>query len=187
MVFVVTGWMRSGTSMMMQALEAGGLPVVRNTDRDHFAERHADDSYHPNGDGLYELLPREYQRGGFERDGHVVKVVAPWLHWLKRCDKAVLMLRDPEEIRQSYEAFTGHDILPGFAASYETRMQRCRVRLAELGADVTEFCYRDVLADPLSAMRLLQFDGWPIDAEQAAAVIQPERCRFRRELLAEGI
>lgn len=175
-VYVVTGWMRSGTSMMMDCLAAGGLPTLKSDRRNGYAAHHADEYYHPNPNGLHELTPEEYRIGGFEKDKHAVKVVAPWLPWLKRCDKAILMLRDPEEIRQSYEAFVGQQVDARFVEQYEHRMQRCREYFAGLGASLIDVPYRDVLNEPLRWFGMLADRGWPIDDVAAAGVVDQAKC-----------
>lgn len=45
MIYIVSGFMRSGTSMMMQALIAGGMQASFSTQRNQFANNLADDYY----------------------------------------------------------------------------------------------------------------------------------------------
>ncbi len=53
MIYLVSGDMRTGTSMMMQALEAGGLEAVYNENRDRMNQQYGDKDYQPNGGGFY--------------------------------------------------------------------------------------------------------------------------------------
>lgn len=64
-VYVIGGFMRSGTSMMMRALEAGGMEACYRKSRDQMKARYADDQYDPNAGGLYELERRDYRRPDF--------------------------------------------------------------------------------------------------------------------------
>ena len=45
-IYVVTGYMRTGTSMMMQCLQAGGLEAVYSPAREGMNERHGEGNWH---------------------------------------------------------------------------------------------------------------------------------------------
>lgn len=113
MIYIVTGFMRSGTSMMCECLEAGGMSVVKSESRDRFGAAHSDERYAVNPNGLYEPNPGDMQTDGWPRmhDGKAIKVVFPLISSLAvHAYKVVAMLREPEEIRQSYEAAFGQRI-----------------------------------------------------------------------------
>jgi hypothetical protein len=77
-IYVVSGLPRSGTAMMMQMLEAGGLsPLIDN-------ERTADGD---NRKGYYEFAPVKHMQDGnvawvAEARGKVVKVISSLLQYL---------------------------------------------------------------------------------------------------------
>ena len=189
MIYLVTGFMRSGTSMMMAALEAGGLPTAKSRQRDAFARAHSDQHYQMNPTGLYELTPREFADPDFPApfDGFALKAVPPWVFSLPvHAYRAVMMLRDAEEIRQSCEA--------AFGARYElAQIRRAQTRIAACLRNrrdvfsLTHVEYREVLARPRDVFVRLHDDGWPMDADQSATVVDPARVRFRREHLVEGL
>lgn len=188
--YFVSGFMRSGTSMMMRALEAGGLDAVHNPVRNRLVEHHSDKFYSPNSGGLYELTSTQYQEWGFPQryKGKLVKCLYGGILRLAAVDdfKVVFMRRDAEEIRQSYEAFFG-TALPFGAAGVDDRLGlSLRTLRQRRDIDVVELQYRDVVSDPLAWMNLLRQRGWPIDAEKAAAVVDPQQCRFRLETLTVG-
>lgn len=185
--------------MMCQALEAGGMTVVRSPVRDRLNLAHSDAAYRPNPQGLYEPAMADLRKPAWwrQQDGKVVKCVVPWLQWLPVHEyRVVFTLRDPEEIRQSYRAAfgtVGDNGLPKtcptveeIAAevsealkSLENRKDVHRVMLAE---------YRGVVGNANSFFhRLARLDGWPIDVTRAAAVVDPAMCRFRRENLVAGL
>jgi hypothetical protein len=182
--------------MLMEALEAGGMSVVKSEARDEFNSAHSDGYYKPNPGSLYEAPLDEMRAPGWPRqhDGRVVKVVVPLLHHLAVHHYCVVMMkRDPEEIRQSYEAAFGERIQPG-------RVERCveqaeeQLRNRKDVRDISVIWYRDVLANPMKALSMmpgpLYWPGsqyWPFDVEKAAAAIKPGRCRFKREFLTAGI
>jgi hypothetical protein len=178
--------------MLMAALIGGGMPAAWSEARNHVANSQADDSYHPNRDGLYEVPLREYSQCGFPLAyaGKLIKVMVWGLPSLAVNQyRIVLMRRDPEEIRQSYEAFFGRPLRHPWLAEYGQRMEQAesllRNRRDVLWVDVLD--YRAVVDEPASAFERLAANGWPIDVNKSAAVVDPAQCRFRREALTIGI
>lgn len=185
MIYVVAAHPRSGTSMMMAALKAGGMELAWTGER----ERHnwQDGSYRPNAGGLYELPTTEQWQPGWPRqhDGKVIKCLVRWIRHLAVHEYRVLwMRRDPEEIRQSYRAAFG----------VETTCERIEQESDEALAmlmnrrdvkDIRILDYIEVIAEPEEAFSFLQWQGWPICAERAASVVDPKQHRFRRELLEQ--
>lgn len=189
-VFCVSGFMRTGTSMMMKCLEAGGLDAAFNPSRDNMNARHGDENYKPNPGGFYELDRKEYQQLGFPNmyKGKLLKCLFGGLSSFVAGDyKIVFMMRDPEEIRQSYEGFFGMKAPPVLKNYQEAMGYIIGIVQARTDMDITIFQYREVLADPLKHFQILKDSGFPIDVEKATAVVDPEQCRFRREILMEGI
>jgi hypothetical protein len=185
LIYLVVGHMRSGTSMMMSCLEAGGLPVVRSESRDRLNAAHSDQHYRPNPTSLYEPDERAMRVPGWPRqhDGHALKVVAPLLGRLAAHEyRVVFMRRDSEEIRQSYEgAFggrvTAQQIETVIAEALRTLNNRRDVH------EIIELQYGDVIDDPVLSLASL---GWPIDVQAAAAVVDPSLYRFRLNRLTVG-
>lgn len=176
---------------MMSALIAGGMAAAWSSERDGVAHAHADGMYHPNRSGLYEVPLREYTDADFplKYQGKLIKVMSWGLDGLAvnpQGYRVVLMQRDPEEIRQSYEAFFSQPLRMPWLEQYAERMERAvkmlRNRNDVLSIDVLQ--YRELVANPLTELALLD---WPIDVRAAAAVIDPKQCRFKRELLTVGI
>lgn len=99
-IVIVSGLPRSGTSMMMQMLEAGGLDVF--TDQ----ERQADDN-NPKGYYEHEAVKHLHKNGTWlkEANGKAVKVIAQLLPFLplKYRYKVVFMERDIHEVIQSQQ------------------------------------------------------------------------------------
>lgn len=178
---------------MMQALIAGGMDAAWSKERNTLAESHADDRYHPNRAGLFEVPLREYGECNFplKYQGKLIKVMAWGLDHLAvnpEGYRVVLMRRDPEEIRQSYEGFFQGQKCPPLT-EYHERMARAVAmlnnRLDVRRVDVLD--YADVIADPNRVFTWLHRNNWQIDPNKAAAVIDPAQYRFRKELLTAGI
>ena len=194
MLYVVSGFMRTGTSMMMRALEGGGLEAVYAPGRDDMRKKYADDQYDPNEGGLYELEREQYQAIDFPRayDGKLIKCLNMGVVTMATMPDGIMcvfMRRDVEEIRQSYDAFFGKQLGMLDPDTFQRRMDLIYERIENRWdvESLTELWYRNVVEYPLLAFASMANQGWPIDPEKAAAVVKPELCRFRREELTEGV
>ncbi len=104
--YIVSGLERSGTSMMMQILHAGGLPIAFDS------SRQSDEN---NPKGYYELeggkIINKLMNGSFsfnEHKGKFVKITAYGLKYLLPGNyKIIYMERNIEEILDSMEKMTG--------------------------------------------------------------------------------
>lgn len=98
-IIVVSGLPRSGTSLMMKMLEAGGLPLFVDGKR-------AADQFNPNGYYEYEAV-KQLKDGATswlaEACGHVVKVVSPLLPYLpdRYSYQVIFMNRALQEVIRS--------------------------------------------------------------------------------------
>lgn len=192
--YIVSGFMRTGTSMMMACLAAAGLDAVYNPVRDKMNKQFGDDKYVPNPGGFYELTAADFKDRMFptKYKGKLIKILYAGL---PRCCvgnyQVVFMLRDPEEIRQSFEAFFengDHTHFRNRIKTYHEDMEEAIARLRNRkDTTVTVLHYRDVVNDPFWAFSLLKESGWPIDVDKAAAVVDPSQCRFKLEELEIGI
>lgn len=183
-VTVVSGLPRSGTSLMMQMLEAGGMPVlvdgVREPDPD-------------NPRGYYEFEPvkrTRYDSKWLEcAKGRAVKVIYALLRDLPPGYqyRVILMHREPEEVLSSQAIMlrrmgtTGSIIPPDrLAAAFATDLSAV---LEELRGrpefQILHVEYRECLCDPGAvAARLSAFLGVGLDAERMVAV--PDEKLYRR-------
>ena len=99
-IIVVSGLPRSGTSLMMQMLDRGGIPIV--TDRVRAA-----DIDNPRGYYEFEAVKRTRQDGSWvpQARGKAVKLVSPLLYDLPagECYRILFMQRDLDEVLDSQE------------------------------------------------------------------------------------
>ena len=191
-VYVVSGFMRSGTSMMMKALEAGGMDAVYRQSRDVMKNRFADEEYDPNIGGLFELERSDYQKPDFPHgyEGKLIKALRMGpgrMAVMPGGIRVVFMRRDAEEIRQSYMAFFGRsdftveqiedDVKRSLTAAKNRRDTR-----------VLEVYYRGVVehSEPWFK-RIRNFLGVPLDVSAAASVVSAEWLRYRLEELEVGV
>ena len=188
MIYVVSGYMRTGTSMMMKALESGGLDACYRQSQDDMKSHFSDDHYDPNIGGLYELELRDYRGQEFPRkfEGKLIKSLnqgVPKMVVMPDGIRVVFMRRDTAEIRRSYFAFFGNHLNLGkeFADTMETTKETILNRRDVISFH--EFWYREVIERPLEHFEILRDAGWPIDPVLAAEIIDPQYCRFRLENL----
>lgn len=196
-IYVVSGFMRSGTSMMMDALSRGGLEPAFDEERDSLNEKHGDELYQPNPHGFYELDRDTYRDEDFplQFKGKLIKCLHGGLLRFPVHDyKVVFMRRDKEEIRQSLIGF--FDIQPHNQDRVndfiDNKFDKLITRAIEhlenrLDTDVIQLWYRDVVEHPESCFARLIHAGWPISLHKATTTVRPELCRFRKESLEIGI
>ena len=103
-ITIVSGLPRSGTSMMMQMLNAGGLNILT----DHVR---AKDNNNPKGYLEYQKVKNLAKDNSWLNEGQnkVIKVIAPLLQYLPSSYqyKVIFMERDMEEIIQSQQIMLG--------------------------------------------------------------------------------
>lgn len=99
-ITVVTGLPRSGTSMMMQMLVAGGLPALTD------GQRQADQN-NPRGYFEFEKVKSLHQDKSWvpQARGHAVKIIAQLLEYLPQENyRYIFMQRDLDEVVHSQQA-----------------------------------------------------------------------------------
>ncbi len=182
--------MRTGTSMMMKALEAGGLEAIKRQSREDMRERYADEYYNPNEGGLYEIETADYQAKSFPKQfkGKVIKLLNAGTAKMSVCPKRIVfMRRDPEEIRQSYQAFFGNELRQKNEAVESTLDENIELLKNRNDVEIEVFWYRDVVSNPKKHFEILKNSGWPIDVEKCVEIVKIDLCRFKKEELVIGI
>jgi hypothetical protein len=186
-IVVVSGLPRSGTSMMMQMLEAGGVPPVTD------GLRTADES---NPKGYFELERVKDLEDASDMAwlrqarGHAVKIIAFLMRHLPETHnyKVIFMHRRLDEILASQTKML--DRLGESTDTHDARMRELFVshlaRTKSLIAhrpcfDVLHVRYNDVIEDGAKhARELNRFLGGGLDTQAMAAVVSPELYRNRR-------
>lgn len=197
-ITVVTGLPRSGTSLMMQLIEAAGIPVFTD------GEREADES---NRRGYYEHCRTASLLASRDRDwlaaarGHAVKVVAPLLGSLPRklpatndrltapvTYRVLFMERELEEVLASQASFInrlgqtapaeqGGDV----AKAYLQQVRHAKTWCAGPNVHAMSVSYELLVTRPeLILPRIAVFLGTPGAVEAMRACIDPSLYRERR-------
>jgi len=104
-IIIVSGLPRSGTSMMMQMLQAGGLPLLTD-------DRRPADPDNPKGYFEYEPVKRLHKDASWlpEAQGSAVKIMAPLLTGLRPdlTYRVIFMTRPMDEVLRSQTAMLAH-------------------------------------------------------------------------------
>ena len=187
-ITIACGIPRSGTSLVMQMLEAAGLPILRDDAR-------KPDAFNPHGYYELEAVKATARDPAWveQAPGHAVKVIHSLLPHLPRDRRyrIVLVERDPVEVVRSQSRMLGN--------GKETISQ---VRLAEIfvaqlretrslldSSDAFEWMtirHRALLERPETVAReIAAFLARPERAEAMAAVVDPALHRERSERQAQ--
>jgi hypothetical protein len=194
-IIVVSGLPRSGTSMMMQMLAAGGVSVVSD------GVREADES---NPSGYFELeAVKALDKDGDRRwladaRGRAVKIVSALLEHLPESHnyKVIFMERPLGEVLASQDAMLARagaapdasaadtGSRAALVAEYERHLRRVRTRVtARACFEMLPVSYAEAIADPRRiAEQVARFVGAPLDIDAMAASVDPRLYRQREPL-----
>jgi len=180
-VIIVSGLPRSGTSMMMQMLDAGGIPLltdnVRKADEDN-----------PRGYYEYEKARRLDRDSSWlsEAKGKAVKVVAQLLAYLPKVPglsyRVILMERDMEEVLSSQKSMLKRDNRQGARLSgdrlrniftHQLKQTEAVLSLAKIPALFVDY-NRTIEKPEETAARLKAFLGCDLNEEKMSNAVVPD-------------
>lgn len=186
-IVVVSGLPRSGTSMMMRMLVAGGVPALVDGVR-------AADVSNPNG--YFEFEPVK----GLDKDGDLswlpgargkaVKIISQLLTWLPESYdyRVVFMHRDLDEVLASQQAMlsrrgepAGHGDEPRMRELYTAHLDQVQRFLAGRRCFRPLYVhYREAVADPAAAAaQVAALVGRPLDQNAMARAVDGSLYRNR--------
>lgn len=183
-ITIVSGLPRSGTSLMMRMLEAGGIPIL--TDR----QRQADSD---NPRGYYEFEPVKQ----LAKDaswipyavGKAVKIIYVFLYHLPPTQKykVIFLKRNLEEVVASQKVMLRNrqegDVLADqqLMDSYNDQLVALDVWLRHQSHLAVHYVdYGETVADPLrTAFEVNQFLGLNLDTQAMAKTVEPALHRNR--------
>jgi hypothetical protein len=185
-VYVVSGLVRSGTSMMMESLIAGGMKGAyqeSNTKRDKIIN-----GYIPNRNGYYELGYKARHKKNFPAmyEGQLVKLFLHKVDELRTMPKnvvfkTVMMRRDIHEVFESAKRVRIH---MGNELDDDELMRLLTTALLDISffkehsITYDEVWYPEVLTNPLDIFNQLKYHDWPINAEKCAEIPDPIKKRY---------
>ena len=185
-VVVVSGLPRSGTSMAMKMLEAGGVQVV--TDGARTADIDNPKGYFED-DRVLDLAKSEDKAWVKDARGKAVKIISYLLRHLppENNYRVLFMRREISEVlasqakmleRRGEEQSTDDDSMREF---FETDLWKANYHIKRAPhIEALDVHYRQVLEDPVPhARRIAEFLGRDLDIEAMASIVDPELYRNR--------
>jgi hypothetical protein len=185
-ITIVSGYPRSGTSLMMQMLEAGGMQVL-------VGENDRRDEYNPKG--YYEFKPafRLGDKGETpdwltDARGKAAKVIAPHLCYLpiEFNYRIVFMRRKIKEVLASWRQIYSGGMREELSEREQILAFKTEYVLYEIWLDrqpnirALYLSYNDILAAPEHEMEKVRaFLGVPLDLTKMVAAIDPTLYRHR--------
>ncbi len=186
-ITLVSGLPRSGTSLMMQMLDKGGMKILQ----DHTREA---DISNPKGYYEYEPVMSLYKDNSWLHEGQnkALKVVAPLLKSLdtKYRYKIIFMKRDLNEVIQSQQKMLGktQDVFP---VKIYNEFQKLLSNVAiwskkEPGVEILYVDYKDVLEKPEEIIKKVEkFIGRDLDLEAMEGCVDKSLYRNRSHTVKE--
>jgi hypothetical protein len=184
-IVIVSGLPRSGTSMMMRMLEAGGMEIVT----DHIR---AADTYNPYGYYEFEKVKKLKEDASFldTASGKAVKVISLLLYDLPKDKryKILFMKRPLEEVLASQKAMLLRQGKPPSMEEDATMKTIFEKHLQDIDAWIPQqenmatlyVQYREVIQDPLkSAQTVNTFLDNRLNVQRMAAVVDERLYRER--------
>jgi hypothetical protein len=186
-VIIVSGLPRSGTSMMMKAIDAGGIePII-----DHI--RKADED-NPKGYYEFELVKKTKEDASWIKDapGKVVKMVYRLLYDLpaEHQYRVVFMQRDLKEILDSQSKMLERSGKSGggipdeqMKALFQAELSKCKKWLAQQpNFKALYIDHRDMINDGAAqAIKISDFLDGGLNTEAMAGVVDPALYRNRNQ------
>lgn len=176
--YIVTGFMRTGTSMMMRSLIDGGLDAK-------YKDKKNNSGTDPNPNGFYELPDIARKSKDFPRQfkGKLIKVLwkdFPKMNVMEDGMHVVIMRRDPEEVKGSFKRSFGRNLgltNERIEEIYDDLIAHANNRKDVLSVTVVD--YDDAVYDPENTLKKVKKSGLPIDEKKAMKRISPTLKRTR--------
>jgi Sulfotransferase domain len=186
-ITIVSGLPRSGTSMMMQMLDAAGIPIVKDDIR-------TPDDDNPRGYYEFERVKQiEHDQEWLEdAQGKAVKMISALLNHLpaRYNYRIIFMRREMGEILASQKVMLARRQQDTDKVGDEKMAQFFDVHLRQIQAwlatqpniQVLYVHYGEMMADPRGqAARINQFLGGKLDVEKMSSVVDHQLYRERRD------
>ncbi len=181
-IIVVTGLPRSGTSLMMQVLDKGEVPILQDGVR-------VSDVSNPAGYYELEAVKGIVNDNSFldDAEGKVVKIVAPLPIYMKTNLKyrVVFMRRDIEEILQSQEKMLNKDQTSErekYRTIYEFHLKKTYKFLKENEIPYIDVNYNQLMVNPETELaHVKDFCQIQVDLKKLCEAVNPDLYRNRNE------
>lgn len=179
-ITVVSGVPRSGTSMLMSALQAGGHPLAVD-------QKRPPDAHNPRGYFEMERVKKLEEDGSwlYDHQGCAIKIIYRLLYYIpsRLPAKVLFMERNLSEVVASQNTMLG--IEPDgydWATVFQREIDMVYAWLDDRRIDAMSVNYHHVLEDPLGQMgAIVDFLKLDLDVKAMAAAVDPSLYRHREE------
>ena len=191
-ITIVSGLPRSGTSMMMQMLDAAGIEILTDQIR-------TPDDNNPRGYYEYEKVKKIMTDSSWldEANGKTVKIIAPLLMNLpnKFDYKIIFMQRDMAEVLRSQQIMLGKKSETSkqaypivLAEAFKKQVEKAEALFKRMpNVEVLYVDYATVVANPLEiAENIAEFLGEDLDTSRMAEAVDKSLYR-NKTLLKESV
>jgi len=179
MIYLVSGWAFTGTSMMMEALIAGGMNAAYSEDKDDITNAFYEKRSGVNPkQSYYELKKADQQKKGFpaDYDGKLIKFLYGGIPKLNAglAYRAIYMRRPQAHVTSDLAGVygtkgVGNASRPNWVKKQEDAVKWMRDRPSQF-LTVDEIWYELMRDEPEKVFAKLAADGWPIDPVKAAKI-----------------
>jgi len=175
-MIIVSGLARSGTSLMMNMLEAGGVPVFTD------GVRVADES-NPRGYREVEEIGKKLETNGYYLAGRngCCKVLSPFLRHLQGDHEIIYMERDIGEIATSMEKMSGRPVSGREIRALEKHVEGMKSYLTQKSEQLSVLYinYNQLVTDPTPEIEKLSHFLPQLDMTTALSAIDKKLYRNR--------
>ena len=176
-VVLVTGLPRSGTSLLMSMLQAGGVPL-------HVDDQRAPDQHNPHGYFEHSAVLRlsEDRSWLYQAGGQAVKILARQIELVPSDLPARVLLaeRDLDEVVQSQQRMRPDASGWDWRELLSKELQRLKGWLARQSWPILRVPHRQLMQDPATVAAQIQvFLQRSLDLEAMAAQVDPSLYRNR--------
>ena len=187
-VTIVSGLPRSGTSLMMQLLEAADIPLFSDGKRK--ADGSNEKGYHEH-DKVGSLMSSPDRKWLGETPGHAIKIVAPLLSFLppripgkEAAYRIIFMERDMGEILESQATMLKRMGKPApegdVSKAYAQQVYHAKTWINAKGIPAISVSHRDLIETPeIVIPALLDFLGSGSSPEELLSIVDPSLYRAR--------
>ena len=182
-IIIVSGLPRSGTSLMMQILQASGVPVFQD-------EKRKPDSHNPKGYYESEKVKNLANENSwlYALKGKSVKIVSPLLFHLPQdlpC-KIIFMQRNLDEVISSQNKMMGeeHTSERGVELKkyYLKHLSQVENWLRKSNREYIFISFNNLISNPVQAVeKLYHFLRIPLSPEKVSAVVTPTLYRTKKK------
>ncbi len=184
MITIVSGLPRSGTSLMMQMLQSGGLPVLCDADRPA-------DEHNPRGYLEYQKVKSLKTDNTWlcEAEGKVVKIVSLLLYYLPAGFdyRVIFMRRELDEVLRSQEkmleglhqsAGPARELMKQHFARHLLSLEEWIAKQPHV--QVMDCHYAELVQEPAAmSKRVIDFLGIDLPIDRMIAAVDPKLYRQR--------